>query len=450
MQNQDMTRGTPWKGICLFMIPVFAGLFLQQLYHTVGTIIVGNYAGEVALAAVGSVGCVLMLFLAIANGFSAGAGIVVAQAFGAKDKAQMRIAASTSLILQSILCIICLVVSFAIGGPILHSLMGLEGEILELAKIYFWICVLSLPFLFGYNIVAGILRGVGDSAATLYFLLIASVINIALNYLFVATMELGVAGSALAMGIAQTCSFIAAWIYMRRKYPEFRFGMHEYRYQHDMAMRILKTGYPMALQQLIVSFGFILIQRAVVSYGQAMIASYTVAQRLECYLFMAASAFQITMATYTGQNVGAKLPKRIYQGTKQMIMMSFVITVAIISIFLVFEKDIILWFGISDEAFGFCFEHLKTTALAMLLLTAYFPVFGVYQGANHAIVPTLTALTVLCIRVLSVYTLCDIPEMDYKIIWYNQPIGFAFGIVITWLYYRFGKWRNEIKALSNV
>ncbi len=448
MKTQDMTQGSPWKGICLFMIPVFAGLFLQQLYHTVGTIIVGNYVGELPLAAVGSVGCVLMLFLAIANGFSAGAGIIVAQAFGAKDHEQMRLSASTSLILQAILCLICLIVSFAIGVPILHSLMGLDGEILELAKIYFWICAAGFPFLFGYNIVSGILRGVGDSAATLYFLLIASVINIGLNYLFVALMGWGVSGSALAMVIAQTCSFAAAWIYMRRKYPDFRFSFREYRYDHEMAKRILKTGYPMALQQIIVSFGFILIQRAVVSYGQAMIASYTVAQRLECYLFMAASAFQITMATFTGQNVGAKEPKRIRQGTKQMVIMSFTITVIIISAFLFFEKDIIRWFGLSDTAFDYCFDHLKVTAYANLLLAVYFPVFGVYQGTNHAIVPTFTAMSVLFIRVLSVYTLCDIPEMDYRIIWYNQPIGFAMGVIITWTYYRFGSWRKELRCLQ--
>lgn len=439
-----MTRGTPWKGICLFMLPVFAGLFLQQLYNTVGTIIVGNYAGELALAAVGTVGCVLMLFLAVANGFSAGAGIVVAQAFGAKDKAQMRIAASTSLILQSILCLICLVLSFAVGLPILKVIMGLSGDILALAKLYFWICAAGFPFLFGYNIVAGILRGVGDSAATLYFLLIASVINIALNFLFVAYLHQGVIGSALAMDIAQACSFAAAWIYMRKKYPEFRFSRHEYQYENEMAKRVLKTGYPMALQQIIVSFGFILIQRAVVSYGQAMIASYTVAQRLECYLFMASSAFQITMATFTGQNVGAKQPKRIRTGTRQMVMMSFTITVIVISAFLLFERDIIQWFGISEEAFDYCFAHLRTTAFANLLLTLYFPVFGVYQGANHALVPTLTALSVLCIRVISTYTLCNIPEMDYRIIWYNQPIGFSFGVVITWLYYRYGSWRKEI------
>ncbi|MBQ4360671.1 MAG: MATE family efflux transporter [Proteobacteria bacterium] len=441
---QDMTVGSPWKGICVFALPVFAGMFLQQLYNTVGSIIVGNYAGEQALAAVGTVGCLVMLFLAVANGFSAGAGIVVAQAFGAKNRDEMRLAASTSLILQAGLTLVCGALAVVLCRPVLSGIMGLEGTILSLAETYFLIYCLGFPFQFGYNIVAGILRGIGDSRATLYFLIIASVINIGLNLLFVGALGWGVVGSALATDLAQACSFVAAWIYMRRVYPEFRFGRKEYRYDRALARRVMLTGYPMALQQVIVSLGFILIQRAVVGYGQAMLASYTVTQRLECYLFMPAAAFQVTMATYTGQNVGARRLDRIRLGVRQMIVMAAVISVVIAALFLYFEPDLIGWFGISDEAFGYCMAHLQTTALAILILDMYFPVFGVYQGANHALVPTLTALTVLCIRVLTVYTLCEVPAIGYRIVWLNQPIGFAFGIAITWLYYFYGSWRRGI------
>ena len=441
---QDMTVGAPWKGICVFALPVFAGMFLQQLYNTVGSIIVGNYAGEQALAAVGTVGCLVMLFLAVANGFSAGAGIVVAQAFGAKNREEMRLAASTSLILQAVLTLACGVLAVALCRPVLSGIMGLEGTILSLAETYFLIYCLGFPFQFGYNIVAGILRGIGDSRATLYFLIVASVINIGLNLLFVGVFGWGVVGSALATDIAQACSFAAAWIYMRRVYPEFRFGRGEYRYDRALARRVMLTGYPMALQQVIVSLGFILIQRAVVGYGQAMLASYTVTQRLECYLFMPAAAFQVTMATYTGQNVGARRLDRIRLGVRQMIVMAAVISVAIAGIFLYFEPELISWFGISDDAFAYCMAHLQTTALAILILDMYFPVFGVYQGANHALVPTLTALTVLCIRVLTVYTLCDVPAIGYRIVWLNQPIGFAFGIAITWMYYFHGSWKRGI------
>ena len=442
--NLQMTSGTPWKKICLFALPVFAGLFLQQLYNTVGSIIVGNYAGEQALAAVGTVGCLVMLFLAVANGFSAGAGIVVAQEFGAKNFDEMRRAASTSLILQGVLMVVCAVLACIICRPVLTSIMGLEDNILSLAETYFYIYCIGFPFQFGYNIVAAILRGVGDSRATLYFLIIASVVNIGLNILFVGVWNWGVIGSALATDIAQAVSFAASWIYMRRMYSEFRFRMRDLHFERPLARRIVKTGYPMALQQIIVSLGFILIQRAVVSYGQAMLASYTVTQRLEPYLFMPASAFQITMATYTGQNVGARRLDRIRLGTKQMIVMVAVVSIAVATIFLIFEPVLIRWFGISDEAFDYCMAHLRTTALAIILLDMYFPVFGVYQGSRHAIVPTFTALTVLCIRVLSVYTLCYIPAVDYRIIWFNQPIGFAFGIAITWIYYFRGKWAKGI------
>ena len=436
-----MTLDAPWKSIVSFSLPVFAGLFLQQLYNTVGTIIVGQYLGEAAVAAVGTTSCLVMFFLAIANGFSAGAGIVSAQCFGAHDNAGLRLSASTSIISQGLLALVCTLLALFFCRPVLHDIMGLEGELLSLASTYFYIYALGLPFQFGYNIIAGILRGMGDSRATLFFLIISSFINIALNYLFVAIFELGVGGSAMATNIAQLISFIAAWIYMQKEYPIFRFTPRDIRYDRAMARRITMTGMPMALQQMIVSMGFILIQRAVNSYGAAMIASYAVAQRVECYLTMPAAAFQITLAIYTGQNFGANKLDRIQRGLKQSMLIVIVISLIISATLLFLETPIIRAFNIDGRAFTYCFEHLQVTSLGLLLLNLYFPVFGVYQGTKHAIVPTAVAFSVLTIRVLSTYILCAFPEISYHIIWYNQPLGFAVGVLITWSYYLSGRWK---------
>ena len=182
--------------------------------------------------------------------------------------------------------------------------------------VYFRIYALGLVFQFGYNIFASILRAVGDSAATLYFLMIASVLNIGLDILFVALLHWGVMGAALATDLAQLASFIAAYIYMARRYPVFRFRLNEYSWDRGMAQKTLKVGYPIALQMVIVSLGLTFIQRAVNGFGQAMTASFTVAHRIEMYLNLPCTAFQTTLATYTGQNIGAGRLDRVKLGVR--------------------------------------------------------------------------------------------------------------------------------------
>ena len=296
MQEKSLVQGVPWKIILAFAVPVLLGLLLQQLYNTVDTIIVGQFAGEAALAAVGTSHSLVMFFLALANGFSAGAGVIVAQQFGRGAEAEMRRTAAGSMSLMLLMGAAATVAALLAARPVLGGLMAASDSFLGLAVLYFRIYALGLIFQFGYNIVAAVLRGVGDSKATLYFLLIASAANILLDLLFVAVLDMGVAGAALATGLAQLGSMTAAFFYMFRKYEIFRFHLKDLRFDPDVWKNVMAVGFPMALQQMIVSMGFFLLQRAVNEFGQAMTASFTVGQRLEVYLLMPASALQITMA----------------------------------------------------------------------------------------------------------------------------------------------------------
>lgn len=228
MHGRSMTEGTPWKHILRFALPILAGSLLQQLYNTVDTIIVGNFTGQDALSAVGTTTSFTLLFLALAIGISAGCSVVVAQYYGAGNEVQVRCGASTGILLLMGMGVLSVLVGIALSRPAFVHVIGVPAEILDQTLQYFRIYALGLVFQFGYNAFSSILRAVGDSAATLYFLLISSVINVVLDLLLVAVFRWGVVGAAVATVAAQAGSFVAAYFYMIKKYPVFRFRIREY------------------------------------------------------------------------------------------------------------------------------------------------------------------------------------------------------------------------------
>ena len=436
-----MTSGAPWKHVLRFALPVLAGSLLQQLYSTVDAIVVGNFSGEAALSAVGTTGSFAFLFLAVAMGFSAGNGVVVAQYYGAGDQKEVRANASTGILFLMVLGAAAAVLGLVIARPAYVHLVNVPEDYLELTLLYFRIYAIGLLFQFGYNIFSSILRAVGDSAATLYFLLIASVLNIVLDLAFVAGLKWGVAGAAIATDISQAASFIAAYVYMTKKYPVFRFTLQEYKWDGRRIAKTVKIGFPIALQLVIVSMGLTLIQRAVNGFGQAMTASFTVGQRIEMYLNLPCNAFQTTMATYAGQNIGAGKMDRVKLGMRQTLLISLAMTVCISGAVWLLSGHIITLFGLSDQAAVYCLDHLHTVAFINIILSLYIPLFGVFQGANHSGFPTIVACCALSIRVIVTYLFRYSPFLGYSIIWWNGLFGFGVGCAISWLYYLSGKWQ---------
>lgn len=441
-----MTTGTPWKHILRFSLPVVAGSLLQQLYNTVDAIVVGRFAGEAALSAVGTTGSFAFLFLAIAIGFSSGNGVVVAQYYGARRDDMVRTSASTGILFLMGLGIVCAVLGIVTAVPAYSYFVNVPDRFFDLTIVYFRIYSAGLIFQFGYNIFSAILRAVGDSAATLYFLLISSVINIGLDLLFVASFHWGVAGAAVATVISQAASFIAAYIYMRIKHPVFRFGFLDYRWNRAMVMRTVQVGFPISLQLILVSVGFTFIQRAVNGFGQSMTASFTVGQRVEMYLNLPANAFQTTLATYTGQNVGAGKLKRIKTGAMQTFVLSIGLTVIISSLVWIFTEPIIGFFGLSDQAAVYCFSHIRAVALINLILAAYLPLFGVFQGTGHSGLPAIIACGALGTRLIMTYLFRYSSFRGYKVIWLNGYYGLGVGFLITWAFYLCGVWKKGISA----
>ncbi len=445
MQGRAMTEGTPWKHTVRFALPVLAGSFLQQLYNTADTIIIGRFAGEASMSAVGTTVSLIFMFTAIALGISTGNGVVVAQYFGAKKEGQMREAASTGILLLLALGAAAAVVGILISRPVFTVVLDVPKGILETTIVYFRIYSIGLVFQFGYNIFSSILRGVGDSAATLYFLLISSVANIILDLLFVGGFGWGAAGAAAATDISQAISFVAAYFYMIRKYPVFRFRPKELVWRPEQAKQTVRIGSPIAIQLVIVSMGLTLIIRAANGFGQTMTASYTVGQRIEMYINLPCHAFQSTLATYTGQNIGAGRMDRVKTGFRQTYFISLGMTVIISACVWIFAANICNAFDLSPEAAAYCVSHLRGIAVCNLILSAYIPFFGLFQGANHPGFPAVTACTALSIRVIVTYLFRYSDYFGYTIIWWNGLFGFSVALVITWIYYLSGRWmRNSV------
>ena len=442
MNTIPMTSGTPWKHIVRFALPVLLGSFLQQLYNTVDAIVVGNFSGEASLSAVGTTGSFTFLLLAIAIGFSAGNGVIVAQHYGAGDQQKVRENASTGILFLMTLGLVFSVLGIVIAHPAYRHLVNVPESYLNLTLQYFRIYSIGLIFKYGYNMFSSILRAVGDSAATLYFLLIASVLNILLDLLFVAAFHWGVVGAAVATVIAQAASFLAAYVYMVRRYPIFRFRPSDYRWNSALIRRTVKIGFPISLQLMIVSVGLTLIQRAVNGFGQAMTASFTVGTRIEQYLNLPFNAFQTTLATYTGQNIGAGRIDRVKTGVRQTIVISLLSTLVISGAVWLLADNIILLFGLSDQAAVYCLSHLRTVALVNIILSLYVPLFGVFQGANHSGFPAIVATCALTTRVVVTYLFKDSPVFGSSIFWWNGLFGFGLGCTVSWAFYLSGRWQK--------
>lgn len=447
--GKSMTSGSPWKHILFFTLPILAGSLLQQFYHTADTLIVGNFSGEKALSAVGATNTLAFMLLAVAIGFSAGNGVIIAQHYGAGRENGMRSAGSSGILFLGGLGLAAGAAAIALSRLAYKHILAVPPEILDDTVLYFQIYASGLIFQFLYNSFSAILRAVGDSAATLYFLLIASVVNILLDLLFVAVWHWGVAGAAAATNIAQALSAVAAWLYMRKKYPVFRYRFKELIWDKSIIAETFRVGFPIALQLVIVAAGLTFILRAVNSFGQVMTAAFTVGQRIEMYMHLPCNALQTALATYTGQNAGAGKLNRIKQGTLQGVMLSAGLTVIISGFAWVFASDITGWFGLSEQAAIYSTAHLQAVALTTVILSLYVPVFGVFQGVKYTIVPTVVALCALTLRVIVTYLFKDSDIFNYSIIWWNSLFGFSLGCLITYAIYWQKSWQKTVHAVES-
>lgn len=441
--TKDLTRGTPWKLIVQFALPIMAGNLLQQLYNTADTIIVGNFNGQQALSAVGACASLTALFTALAIGFSIGAGVLISQYFGASREQELRQYAATAIVLMLVMGLLMSLIGVCSAGFLLARALGTPEALLPLTLLYFRIYAAGLVFQFGYNIAAALLRALGDSKATLYFLLVSSILNVVLDLVFVAGLGMGVAGAAIATVISQIASCGIGFAYMHRRYALLRFSLRELRMDLKTAGRILQVGAPMAIQQSIVSCGFLFLQRLVNYYCESMIASYTVASRMENILMIPIIGIQNTMATFAGQNMGARRPDRVSKGLGQGVLVSLGMTLILCLAQIAGIPLIIRAFQLDAGAAAICRLHLFSSAVAIPIFAVYFPANGMCQGVGEGFHATFYALLALGLRVVFAYALHKTSLFGYTAIWWSQAMSWTITLVVCYVHFFRGKWKDK-------
>lgn len=444
MEKHNMTAGPEWKHILLFSLPIMAGNLLQQLYNTVDGIVVGNFVSQNALAATGTAGTLAFIFLAFAIGFGNGSGIMIAQLFGAKQYDELRAAVSTALILLVGMGLCFSVLGCALARPLLHGLMNVEaGEVLDLAVEYFAIYAIGFVLQFTYNAVAAILRAVGDSRATLYFLLVSSVINLVLDLVFVIVFHWGAAGAAIATVLSQLGSAAVSVVYMFKKYPMFRFGRGQFVFRRDKCALCLRLGIPSTIQQSIVSFGNVFMQRLVNSFGENAMAAFTVGVRIEGYLFVPAVGLSVGVSTFTAQNTGAGRFDRVKRGSRAAVVITLIIAATLELLSYIFASSISTLFGVEGEALGLSISYVRFLAFFFWLFAVYIVFSGLLQGAGDVMFSMAGSLLSLAIRVALAYMLVYSFGIDFSAVWKAMSVGLAAALVLALVRYFTGGWKEK-------
>ncbi len=438
---KDMTQGKEWKLILAFTLPLIGGNLLQQIYSLADSLIVGNFAGQTALASVGTSFPLTYLLLALAMGLTNGVGIMAAQFFGAKNADHFRKNLSTACFTLLGAGVLITVLGIALSRPLLSGLLRADAEILPDALIYLRIYCIGLVFQFAYNTFAAILRSIGDSRSTMYFLLISTVLNIVLDLIFVQFWA--VAGVAWATVIAQAVSAVLAGLYLFIKVDIARFHKGEFRFDRGMFATSLRLGIPTSIQQCSVGLGMVLMQRLINFFGVDTISAVTAAMKLESFAMVPIMMFYMGLSNFTGQNIGAGKLDRIKRGYRQTMVMALVACAGIILLLIFAGPYAIGLYKMNEAATAIGVEYLQTLAGFFLIFCVMYITNGVLQGSGDVLYPTAGSMTSLAVRVIIANIMATIPAIGYRSIFYSIPVGWLFGTAIVFIRYLTGKWKTK-------
>lgn len=445
----DMTKGSVWKGIVLFTLPMLIGNIAQQLYSTVDSIVVGKYVGDNALAAVGSAAPILNMLLVLFIGISAGANIMVSQYFGAGKRENLSYTVGNCITVTAISCLILIVFATPLIRPVLVMLNTPES-ILDWCADYLIISLVGIAGMAYYNILSGVIRGLGDSFSALLYLLVATVVNIVLDIVFVAYLDMGVGGVALATVIAQMFSSILCILKLARMTEFFDFGKKYLKPAGSFVKTIIRLGLPSGLTQAIFSSAMIIVQSLTNQFGELFIAANVVIMRVDGFAMMPNFSFGTALTTYSGQNVGAGLYDRVVKGAKQGTLIAVGCSTVITAIILLFGKNLMWVFTDTAELVNRSFELMKILAIGYIAVAVTQSLSGIMRGAGDTMTPMwISLITTVAIRVPIAYGISYLtrtPEMPLgmsECIQISLVMSWVIGAILTVIFYARGKWKEK-------
>lgn len=423
--SKDMTQGSPMKLILAFFVPLLFGMLFQQFYSMMDTIIVGKFLGVNALAAVGSTGSVNFMIIGFCMGICNGFAIPVAQRFGAKDYHYLRKFVANGIWLAAAFAVVMTVVVCSLCDDILHW-MNTPLDILQGAYDYIFVIFLGIPVIYLYNLLSGIIRSLGDSKSPLIFLIISSLLNIALDLALILIFHMGVAGAAWATVISQGISGIFCLIYIKKKYEILRLSKDEWKLDTDCMLRLCNMGIPMGLQYSITAIGSVILQTAVNTLGSMAVASVTAANKVGMFFCCPFDAMGSTMSTYAGQNLGAGELKRVTKGMLSCCKIGLVYAVLAFIVLSLFGSEIALLFLDAGEV-----DILENVKLFLTISSAfYFPLALVniirftIQGLGYSKLAILAGVCEMVARALVGALI--VPAVGYLGACFASPVAWIF------------------------
>ena len=437
--NGLMTEGSIFQKILFFSIPLILGNLLQQLYNTADSVMVGNFVGSNALAAVGASSSMIYLLIAFSQGAAVGAGVIVAQYLGAGDKKSVSDAVHTSLVIAGILGIVLTIAGIVLSRQLLEWMKTPE-EVMEQAVTYFRLYSTGMFFGIVYNMAAGILNAAGNSKRSLLYLAVASFTNIILDILFIAILDMGVAGAAIATDISQAVSCILSMAFLMRVKDSYQVSLKKLKIHRRIAGSMIRVGLPTGIQNMVISLSNVLVQTSVNGFGAAAMAGYTAYLKVDGFNILPVMSFSMAVTTFAGQNYGAGNYDRVKKGMYVTLAMGFVYTVLTGALLLTFDDQIMGMFSRDAEVITCGKLAMKYFCPFYFILSILHGLSGALRGVGKSIPPMVVLLLSLCVfRIFWIWLV--LPHFStIEGVYLLYPVSWALGAVMIIIYACTAKW----------
>lgn len=438
-----MTEGNPVALIIQFSIPMLIGNLFQQLYNLVDSIIVGQFVGADALAAIGATGSVTFLFFALCNGIGSGGGIITSQFFGKGNVKEIKSCIVNTGYIMLVFPLIVGICAFFLAGPAL-ALLGTPDDIMGDAVLYMQIMCVGLIFVSLYNYASSMLRALGDSKTPLYFLVFSCILNTGLDVLFVCGLHMSVAGAGIATVISQFISGISCLLYAIARNEYFHMTRDDMKYDTQISIKVLKLGIPLSLQFSLIAISCMALQKVVNSYGKIAVAAFTATSRIEQIIHQPYQTLGAALSTFTGQNYGAVKKKRITEGYHKGLLLMFIFSVLMLPIIQLFGEYMIRLFVEDEPVIVMGAKALKITSFFYVMLGMIYVVRGVLNGLGDSFFALFNGIVEVFGRFTVPFMLTAIPAIGLWGIWWSVGIVWAISGITAWMRYRYFKRRMGI------
>lgn len=438
---KDMTVGNPTGLLLSFMLPMVVGNIFQQFYNMVDSMIVGKYVGADALAAVGATGSMNFLIFSLCGGMANGIGIIISQYFGAGRDEEVKKAIANAAYIMFVAALVMGTIGVAFSRPILAWLNTPEN-ILDDAALYMQIMSAGIFAVAIYNCVSAILRAIGDSKTPLYFLIVASIVNVVLDLLFVKEFHMGVAGAGIATIIAQLFSGIGSLVFALIKNPYFKLGKEHMKAEPDIIRHSVRMGVPLAFQSSLIAISCVALQSVVNTFGSVVVAAFTATSRIEQLVQQPFNSLGMAISTYTGQNIGAGKIDRVKQGFKRACLMMAVFSFVMIPLAQFGGEWIMRFFVNEAEVIEMGSYALKLTSWFYLMLGCIYVARGALNGAGDATFAFINGIVECAGRICFARPLTMIPKVGVWGVWLATAFTWVLAGAFSMGRYAQGKWKK--------